>query len=303
MRKITGLLQNRDFILFLALAAGLLLPQASAWSRNLTLPALALVMSMSMIGLPGDFLRSPRSLLTPAILGVLMSYAILGGFILGLSALLIHDGELWNGFIILAIMPPAVAVIPFTDLLKGNSAFSLAGTVGGYLGALIILPLTLYNVLGSGQFALGRLSIAAVVLIALPIVLSRTLLRGKIAASLLPLKGTIINWGFFVVVYTIVGLNQEIFTHQPLRLLPVAAIAIGSMFVLGLIIEWIGKLLRIDPRTTMSLVLLGTIKNYGLAAGIALALFSRESALPATVSTIFMFVYIIWMGFRQRWSR
>ena len=302
VRKITRLLQNRDFILFLALVAGLLLPQASTWTKHLTLPALALVMSMSTMGISGGLFRSPRSLIVPVLFGILMSYGVLGGFILGLSALVIHDKELWNGFIILAIMPPAVAVIPFTDLLKGNNAFSLAGTVGGYLCALIILPLILYKFLGSSQFALERLSIAAIVLIIIPLVVSRIMLWKKIDTSLTPIKGTVINWGFFVVVYTIVGLNQDIFTRQPLRLVPVAAIAVGSMFVLGLIIEWIGKLFRIDPQTTMSLLLLGTIKNYGLAAGIALALFSKESALPATVSTIFMFVYVIWMGFKQRWS-
>jgi len=266
------------------------------------LPALALVMSVSTMGISRGAFPSPRSLIIPALLGVLMSYVVLGGFILGVSALFIHDKELWNGFIVLAIMPPAVAIIPFTDLLKGNNAFSLAGTMGGYLGAMVILPLVLYNFLESSRFVLERLSIAAIVLIIIPLIVSRILRWRKIDKDLEKIKGAITNWSFFVVVYSIVGLNQDIFTHQPMKLLPVAAIAVGSMFALGLIIEWVGKLFRIDPQTTMSLVLLGTIKNYGLAAGIALSLFSKESALPATVSTIFMFIYVIWIGFKQRWA-
>ena len=302
VRKIVKLLQNRDFILSLALVMGLLLPQASRWTQHLMLPALALVMSVSTMGISRGAFPSPRSLIIPALLGVLMSYVVLGGFILGVSALFIHDKELWNGFIVLAIMPPAVAIIPFTDLLKGNNAFSLAGTMGGYLGAMVILPLVLYNFLESSRFVLERLSIAAIVLIIIPLIVSRILRWRKIDKDLEKIKGAITNWSFFVVVYSIVGLNQDIFTHQPMKLLPVAAIAVGSMFALGLIIEWVGKLFRIDPQTTMSLVLLGTIKNYGLAAGIALSLFSKESALPATVSTIFMFIYVIWIGFKQRWA-
>jgi len=302
MRKIAKLSHNRDFILSLALVMGLLLPQASRWTQHLTLPALALVMSVSTMGISRGAFPSPRSLIIPALLGVLMSYVVLGGFILGVSALFIHDKELWNGFIVLAIMPPAVAIIPFTDLLKGNNAFSLAGTMGGYLGAMVILPLVLYNFLESSRFVLERLSIAAIVLIIIPLIVSRILRWRKIDKDLEKIKGAITNWSFFVVVYSIVGLNQDIFTHQPMKLLPVAAIAVGSMFALGLIIEWVGKLFRIDPQTTMSLVLLGTIKNYGLAAGIALSLFSKESALPATVSTIFMFIYVIWIGFKQRWA-
>ena len=302
MRKISKLLQNRDFILSLALVLGLFLPQASRWTQHLTLPALALVMSMSTMGISRDAFPSPRSLIIPALFGVFMSYAFLGGFILGVSALFIHDKELWNGFVVIAIMPPAVAVIPFTDLFKGNNAFSLAGTMGGYLSALIILPLVLYNFLESSRFALEKLSIAAIVLIIIPLIVSRILRWRKIDKDLENVKGAITNWGFFVVVYSIVGLNQDIFIRQPMKLLPVAAIAVGSMFVLGLIVEWVGKLFRIDPQTTMSLVLLGTLKNYGLAAGIALSLFSKESALPATLFTIFMFVYVIWIGFKQRWA-
>jgi BASS family bile acid:Na+ symporter len=70
-----------------------------------------------------------------------------------------------------------------------------------------------------------------------------------------------------------------------------------------LVIGWAAKLFRIDPKITTSLVLLGTIKNYGLAAGIALALFGEQTALPATVSSIFMFVYVIWLGLKGRWSQ
>ncbi len=46
-----------------------------------------------------------------------------------------------------------------------------------------------------------------------------------------------------------------------------------------------------------SLVLLGTIKNYGLASGLAIAFFNKQTALPAAVSSIFMFVHIIWLIF------
>jgi BASS family bile acid:Na+ symporter len=51
-----------------------------------------------------------------------------------------------------------------------------------------------------------------------------------------------------------------------------------------------------------SLVLLGTQKNTGLAAGLALALFSEKTAVPATISTIFSLVYFIWLSFKQRWA-
>lgn len=298
--RIAQLAHNRNVVLSLALVIGLLLPRAAGWTQHLTLPALALIMVVSTMGISREAFPSPRSLIIPALLGVFMSYAVLGGFIIGGSALFIHDTELWKGFVVLAIMPPAVAVIPFTDLLKGNNAFSLAGAAGGYLGALVILPLVLYTFSGAGGSVLEKLLIAAVVLIIIPLIVSRIVRWTKHDKALERVKGAITNWSFFVVVYSVVGLNQEIFIRQTTRLLPVAAIAFGSMFILGLGIGWGAKLFRVDPRTTISLVLLGTMKNYGLAAGIALSLFSKESALPATVSTIFMFLYVIWIGVTQR---
>ncbi len=72
------------------------------------------------------------------------------------------------------------------------------------------------------------------------------------------------------------------------------------LFFLGLVIEKLGGVFRIDPKTLTSLILLGTLKNYGLAGGLALALFNKWTAVPATVSVIFMIVYIIWLGFKRR---
>jgi BASS family bile acid:Na+ symporter len=47
------------------------------------------------------------------------------------------------------------------------------------------------------------------------------------------------------------------------------------------------------------MVLLGTSKNAGLAAGLALTLFGRETAVPSTVQTIFMLIYVILLDLRK----
>lgn len=300
MSKIKNLLCSRNFILLLAAIFGLLLPQGSRWTENLILPALAVIMSLSTMGVSGNIFRSPRSLIAPGILGILMSYVVLAGFILGTSAVFIHEEDIWKGFIILAVVPPAVAIIPFTEQLNGNSKYSLIGTTAAYLAALFIMPLIVYEFLGSNSFDLARVPIIIALLIIIPLLISRILLWKRISERIEPIKGTITNWSFFIVFYTIVGLNHDIFVGQPLRLVPVAAIAIASTFLLGLTIDLAGRLFRIDPKITTSLVLLGTLKNYGLAGGLALALFGKQTALPATVSTIFMFIYIVWLGFKVR---
>ena len=298
MDRFIRLLRSRDFILALGLGLGLLWGGGARWTNSLTLPLLAVAMTLSVMGIPGAIFRTPRSLVIPALAGVAMTYLVLSGIILGLSFLLIHDKPLWDGFVLVAAVPPGVAVIPFTFFLNGNHFFSLVGTMGAYLGALIITPLFALGFLGSAFIDPARVFIIMVELILLPLVVSQVLVRIGASKRIDPFKGTITNWSFFVVTYTIVGLNRQVFLDHPLSLLPAGLIALATTFLLGWAIEWVAGLFRIDTPTVTSLVLLGTIKNYGLAGGLSLALFSRETAVPATVSTIFMTAYIIWLGMK-----
>jgi BASS family bile acid:Na+ symporter len=220
--------------------------------------------------------------------------------VLALSSLLIKEEALRAGFVIVAAVPPAVAVIPFTMLLKGDGPFSLIATVGCYLGALVLMPLITFGMLGSGYADEGKLIWIMVELILTPLLVSRFLRYTGLSNKLEPYKGAVTNWGFFLVTYTIVGLNRSVFLSHPWGILPVFLVALAAIFLLGFIIEKIGTLLGMDPAKRLSLVLLGTHKNTGLAAGLALTLFGERTALPATVATVFMIVYIIWLSFKQR---
>ncbi len=300
MVNLQRLLRNRNIILFSALLLGLLWGEAAQWTEGAVLPVLALVMTLSTMGVSGGTFRSPRALLVPTLNAIVMNFALLGGIILVLNILLIRDEAFRSGFILLAAVPPAVAVIPFTGFLNGNSAFSLIGTIGCYLGALVITPLITLGLLGSSFVEPLKLLIIMVELIIVPLILSRILIGTGIADRIEPLRGAITNWSFFLLSYTIVGLNRPVFLEQPLSLIPVAIIAFASTFLLGFAIEKLGGLYRIDPKTLTSLVLLGTLKNYGLAGGLALALFSERTAIPATVSVVLMTVYIIWLGVKRR---
>ncbi|MBE0616389.1 MAG: hypothetical protein IH608_00495, partial [Proteobacteria bacterium] len=124
---------NRDFVFGLALVLGLTEGGPAVWTRPAALPALGLVMTLSCLGITGRLYRSSRELLTAAVAGVLLSYLVLGGFYAVASAGFRQDRDLWDGFILLALAPPAVAVIPFTDSLGGDRRFSLLGTAAGYL--------------------------------------------------------------------------------------------------------------------------------------------------------------------------
>ena len=303
MAKLKMLLRNRNVIFLLALAAGLLLPQVVPVTRHLVLPALALAMALATMEIESAVFRRPRSLIFPALLGVIMNYIILGNIIIGMAALMIRDETIWIGFVLLAAVPPAVAVIPFSVFLRGNGLLSLFGTVGAYLGALAIMPLIAFGLLSSMAFDPFKLLIIILELIVLPLAVSRLLIQRALKERIEPYRGTITNWSFFVVLYTLVGLNRD--DHPRSAADPPAhrldCDRLHRSF-LGFLIDWVLSLFHIPKETRTSLVLLGTLKNQGMAGGLALTLFSQEAALPAAVSTMVMIGYIIWLDFKKRWD-
>ena len=294
------LIRNRDFLMAMALGLGLSWGGGARWTETAVLPSLALVMTLATMGVAGSIFFSPRKLIVPALLGIALNYVLLGGLLLGMSRFLITEQALADGFVIMTAVPPAVAVIPFSAILNGNQTLALIGTLGCYLAALLLTPLIAYWFLGSSLGDPGKVMTIMVELILLPLVLSRILIWRGWAKRLEPWRGTITNWSFFLIVYTIIGLNRQLFFERPGALVLPALIALASTFLLGLGIEKTARRCGADPQTVTTMVLLGTHKNTGLAAGLALSLFSDQTAVPATITTIFMLVYMIRLSLRQR---
>ncbi len=293
------LLNNRNFIFLLAIVTGLLFPQPAQWTKIIMMPALAIVMTLATINVPNHFFLKPRAILKPSLIGIVMTYFILGGVILLLSALLVQDHHLWIGFVLIAAVPPAVAVIPFTAILNGNVSYTLSGTVASYLVALFIMPLMFWIFIGTAFSDPSKLAGIIFMLIVLPLILSRMILYFKWEDRLTPVRGLLTDWGFFIVLYSMIGVNRDLIFSSPMALLPLAATVFGATFVLGWVIQKSGEIFKIEKSNLISLVLQGTLKNQGIAGGLAIALFEKETALPSAVYSVFMILYIMWLDWRK----
>ena len=294
------LLNNRNFIFLLAIILGLLLPQPAQWTKILMIPALALVMTLATINVPNNYFLKPRAIIKPSLAGILMTYIILSSVILLLSTLLIEEHNLWIGFVLIAAAPPAVAVIPFTAILDGNVPYTLSGTVASYIAALLIMPLMFWIFIGTGLNDPYKLASIILLLIVLPLVLSRLVLYFKWQNRIAPVRGLLTDWGFFVVLYSIIGVNRDLIFSRPIALVLSAGIVFSTTFGLGWIIQKTGAILTVDKKNVVSLVLLGTLKNQGIAGSLAIALFDKETALPSAVYSIFMIFYIMWLDWRGK---
>ena len=293
-----SLLRNQNFILFFALFCGLLFGGVAEHTTVLVLPALGLVMTLSSMGVSSEIFSSPRSLVRPILVGIAMNYFVLGGTLLLLNHFLISDPEIRAGFILLAAVPPAVAVIPFSTMFRGNLNFTMLAAIGAYLSGLLITPGIAVLFLGSSFVRPLKLLLVLVELILLPLIGSRILLRSPLVGWLDRYRGDLINWLFFLVIYTLVGINRQVFFEQPSTIVPIAAIALLTTFGLGWLIGKVARTVGVSEPTTVSLVLLGTLKNYGTAAGLGLVIYGKQATLPATVATISMILYAIWLGLR-----
>jgi BASS family bile acid:Na+ symporter len=296
---VASLFRNRNFIMTLALIVGLLWDGGSLWLKDLALPALAVVMTLSTMAVRADAFRSFRAMVSPAVAANLLAYLFHAGLLLLLATFFVKEEALWAGFVLLAAVPPAVAVIPFAFFLKGDPNYALFGTIGAYLGALLFTPLIAVIFLGSGFISPFKVLTILMELIVAPLIASRILLWVGASRRIEPIKGPLINWSFFLIIYVMTGLNREIFLERPLTLIPVILLSLASTFLFGWIIERAGIHFRIEKPVLTSLTLLGTFKNYGLAGGLALVFFGPETALPATVGSAIGILYMIFLEWKK----
>ena len=98
----------------------------------------------------------------------------------------------------------------------------------------------------------------------------------------------------------LVGLNRHTFLTAPLTLFRLIAVAFISTFVLGYLIGNVSKRLRVGEKERISLMLMGTRKNYGLAAAIALLFFDPRTTTSIAVGMSVAILHFIWLNFRSR---
>jgi bile acid:Na+ symporter, BASS family len=302
-RTLRFILTDRNSILVISLLAGLVWDSGAQWTEKLVLPGLIVIMTVSMMDVSARDFVPFSAAVRPFFLGTLMNYGILTSAILILTTIFIRDPSFRIGFILMAAAPPAVAVIPFTFLFKGDVPFSLAGTMGGYTSGLLLTPLITLLLVGPGIIDPGRLAVIMVELIVIPVAVSRLIAWTGANRALRPVKGLIVNWSFFLLSYTIIGLNRDALFREPALVLASFIIAFATTIPLALAIEFVGRRFGVGHSRLVALVLLGTLKNYGVAGGLALTLFEKRTAMPATVASVFMVIYVIYLDVANRRRR
>ena len=293
-------LYRSNVIFLLALICGIILPQGFPIGNVLIMPALMVILTITLLRFPRGFFRHPGPLLSASIQGNVMNYLVLGNFIILSSIFLIHKQELWIGMVLIAAMPPPVDIIFLGNLLRTEKTSIFTGLAGAYLGALLIIPL-----IGLGFFKYilpnyWNIILIVLGLIFLPLVLSRIAIEKTWDKIIEPYEETIIDYCSFIVFYTITASSRNLLINWSSDLFITASIAFVSTFFFAFAISKIGIYFHSHENEITSFLLLGTMKDCGLAGGITLILFNQEVALPSLIFAIFTFIYMNWLKYKVR---
>ena len=288
-KRIVDLIQNSTSVLILSVLLGLVLPGPAGATEALVTPALMVMMAFSLTEVDlGRDIKSSASL-KRGFLGIIINYGLLSGLILLLSYSL-PDESLRHGFVIMAAVPPAVAVLPMTRILKGDMSLSFAGEILSYLASLLLMPLIIY-------LFVHQTGISPIYLLQISIVLILIPALASMLVRLLPINPVLpINLGFFLVTYTVIGLNQGALWTDGWS---VAWISIARTFAVGLAVFILARSAGLKSSQAISLTLLGSFKNLGLAAAVSLLLVGPAAGLPAAFCVLAETAFFILLSFAR----
>jgi BASS family bile acid:Na+ symporter len=286
-------LGNNAYMMITALVIALALggfPEAyPRMNKDLAMGALMVMMSFSLCSMSfkglelRDHARSIRA-------AFLLSFLLSTGTTIAMAFL--FEGDLRSGWVLLAAVPSAVSVIPFTLVLGGDLEGTMVASAVLYILSLVLTPLLTLVLIGH---AIGVITLLwyVVMLLLVPVIASRGLRRASIDPYW---RSIIINTAFSVLVIAVAGSNRGVFLSEPVLLTTLLAVALVRTFGIGIASDSLLKRWSRPWSDRVPEVLFATHKNTGMAAALAIALIGETAAMPATVCMTVDIVWLIFLG-------
>ncbi len=292
---------QRNIGLVVSLSAGLLFPQGAEVMRQMLPLFLGLLMTFSFAGFSLKTLLPLRSLPYRLLGPFLINYLLFGGILMGLAALFVwNDQELLKGFLFIALAPPGIVIVPFALMLKGDTDLATTGVIGGYLAFVLVFPLAVIFVWGMQLDIINEVLKMIVFVILMPLLISRPLRRGCAGRWLLPRRGVLIDAGFALIVFIIVGLNHNSFTASVDTLLIPMLVLTLVLFGGGFIYGRIQNRMHVPLTRRISNTLLFSVKNTGFAAVTSVTLAGERAAIPSAALSVVLLIYLLVFSFSSQ---
>ena len=238
---------------------------------------------------------SPGEELRGIALSAAMTYGVLGALVFAF-ALLSPDPLIRSGWVLMGAVPPAVAVVPVTSLLRGNVRRALISEAVLYFVGLVAVPGLSLLFLGE-SVPVQTLVLQTLLLIGIPVLLSRPLRAWKPVHEARPVAVCV---SFFFLVLAIAGSTRSTLLAQPSLAAGLGLLAFARTLGLGLVILALTKLLAVPRETQIAAVTFAGFKNLGLTVVLASTVFGALASLPAITALIFETVWMSLLPFLFR---
>ncbi len=230
---------------------------------------------------------SPKSEARGLVLSTGMTYGLLGSLVIAFG-LLTPDSTIRSGWVLMGAVPPAVAVVPITSLLRGNVRRALISDAVLYFAGLAVVPALSLVLLGE-TVPVQTLALQTLLLIGVPIVVSRPLRAWKPVGEVRPAAVCI---SFFFLVLAIAGSTRPTLLAEPSLAANLAVLAFARTVGLGLVLLGVVRLLHVARETQIAAATFAGFKNLGLTVVLAFTVFGAAASLPAITALIFETVWM-----------
>jgi len=285
--RLESALGSLSLFMFAGFAIGLVIGDPTGMSAPLSLIALGTIMTLSMSDMVLELGKTGSGFIK-GLVPALMTFGILTPALIAAS--FFFDGQLRLGWMLTAAMPAAVAIVPYSERMRGDIRLALHGEIAIYLLALALTPAIAIVLLNASVDVVELLKVLLLLIIG-PLVLSRLVRRARFSTRV---RGTATNLAFFFFFLIVVGANRNIFFQDTPILLALAIASFVTVFGVGLLMDRALKG-RDDPRRK-TLTMFATIKNTGLAIAVALSINMPEMAIPPTMLVIFEMIWVIYLS-------
>ena len=296
--RLSSLLTNVKFVFGVAIILALVFPQPvfefglSDWM----VPVLAFVMVFSLMKV--KVLKPTNHEMWVTVKLILINYFVLTLLYIIFGHLFITDENFRAGLIMIGLMPPAVAIVSYTVLLKGHFKESLLAEVLGYLLSLFLVPALVYIIFGESVDIMLLLELL-VIMIVIPLLLGPLLghVQDKyFKRELVPRKELImLGTGFFF--YILIGLNRDLLVNNFTQTLPIWFTLIVIKFVFVMILYYLIRC-KIANEESVDYVLFASFKTVGVAAAALIALgFDESATLPVAIDGVLFMLQLIYLEY------
>ncbi|HIH31276.1 TPA: hypothetical protein HA235_01075 [Candidatus Woesearchaeota archaeon] len=224
------------------------------------------------------------------ILSVLLNYVLLSGVYVLLSSIFFGQINFYLiGFLIVACVPPAIAIVPFCYLTKCDPETADASLFSAFVLGIFLMPLSLFLLFGENIDMLLLLRVMLIIII-IPGIFAYLLRDRK--SKVFNYTKSITNICLALVLFIAVSVNREVFFTLNRNVLLSYFISFLAIFGTGLIVYFIAKL-NFEKSEAINFSLYASQKNVGTAIAIALLIFNPVVAVPAVIALVVQFLYFL----------